>query len=91
MFDLTKCDTFHEGDVLLTFKIGDDETKAKMIPVMASLGLYQWAYSKREDDGCEQYLFVADYEQRKVDHLRSCMNSLSLPESFKAKLSELAS
>jgi hypothetical protein len=90
MFDLAKSDVFKEGDVIVTFKEGDDETKTKIIRTMSDLGLQQWAYSKRVDDGCEQYLFVSDYDQRKEDHLRSCMNSLFLPDDVKAKLSELA-
>lgn len=90
MFDLTKCDTFHQGDVLLTFKDGDNETKTAAFAAMDAIGLKQWAYSKRVDDGVEQYLFVGDHEKRKADHLRSCMNSLDVPVSFKAKLSELA-
>lgn len=90
MFDLTKCDTFKEGDILLTFKDGDDETKAAADVAMFASGFRQWAYSKRVEDGVEQYLYVPDYDKRKEEHLRSCMNSLALPDSVKAKLSELA-
>lgn len=87
MFDLTKCDTFHQGDVILTFKDGDNETKSAAFAVMDSIGLKQWAYSKRVEDDAEQYLFVSDYEKRKEDHLRSCMNSLAMPDSVKQLLS----
>lgn len=88
MFDLAKCDTFHEGDIIVSFKKDDNETKAKIIGTLNALGFHQWAYSLRGD--YEQYLFVADYEKRKQDHLNSCMNSLSLlPTAVKQKLSEL--
>lgn len=86
MFDLVKSDLFNEGDVIVTFKPGDNETKTKVIAALKEAGLNQWGYSNRADH--EQYLFVGDYDKRKDDHLRSCMNSLSLPAVIKAKLSE---
>lgn len=73
VFDLATTDVFRPGDVVCTFRKGDQATVKKLTEVMKAQGMEIWAYSDHGE--YQQYLFVPDIEERKAVVLASDRNS----------------
>lgn len=62
MFDLSKSDLLHPGDVVVTFAVGDTLTRDTVLATLIEKGYDQWAFSDRGDH--LQYLMITNREER---------------------------
>lgn len=73
MFDLSTIDVFKAGDVLCSFRKGDETTANTFLDLMKSKGMEIWAFSDRGE--YVQYLLVPDIAMRRAIAIASDQNS----------------
>ncbi len=88
MFDLNMIDTFHPGDVVVTFKAGDTTTRDTVLAALIEKGYDQWAFSDHRTH--TQYLMILDRAERSKQISPGGLSHVPMGDITNATLAELA-